>query len=378
MSSGLLDRQTSKDLTSTTALVPPNAPSLGGSAAVSQQAQIQPQQSETESALQIVEAIQQAKAATDTAEVTKNTTIPVLEPLVTAGLAEAEKPVAQQPETIDSVAAANFFSNAQANLSAPDLCAKDLKALAQTTKIYFPEGGVTAEDAGLIKGRVIGKIAEDCVGYTLEVRGHSDPSGDPAFNLALSKRRAESVIALLASAGVDTSGFVAVGMGDVEPSTIQGPKGNAYYDRRVDFSVVKTDRRTASLSSVSQPWIKPAAQSSACVAQLEEKAEQTRLFYGARSITVSPNELKAVYDLAQDVSQCEGARLRVVGQHSDQAVDGESVETGRLRALVLMGSLVSAGFESDQILVGALSYSVGVPGQPSLPKSRVDFQIIQD
>lgn len=95
-------------------------------------------------------------------------------------------------------------------------------------------------------------------------------------------------------------------------------------------------------------------------------------------MTVSPSELDAVYELATAVSACEGARLRVVGQHSDQEGDRENIETGRLRALVLMGSLVSAGFESERILIGAPSYAQQVPGQPGLPKSRVDFQVIMD
>jgi hypothetical protein len=75
---------------------------------------------------------------------------------------------------------------------------------------------------------------------------------------------------------------------------------------------------------------------------------------------------------------CEGVWLRVMGHHSDVNGDSESVKTGRLRALVLMGSLAAAGYDEERILVGAPSFSAAVDNQPTLPRSRVGFQIIVD
>lgn len=275
---------------------------------------------------------------------------------------------------VDSSKAADFFAAAQANLAADDSCVDDLRALTNNTRVYFPAGGLTAEESGLLKARVIGQLAKGCTNYTLQVQGHSDPSGNSLVNMELSKKRAEAVIARLSSGGIDTSSFVAVGMGDKIPSNIVGPKGTAYYDRRVEFAVVKNER-TASIAGFTKPWTSVASE---CVSHLEGKVSQTRLFYATRAITVSPSEMEGVYELAQEVANCEGARLRVVGQHTDQLGARESYETGRLRALVLMGALVSAGYESEKILIGAPSYSVSVPGQPGLPKTRVDFQIITD
>jgi len=304
----------------------------------------------------------------------------VAEPAVAPEVvATAEPVIVPEEEAVqEGTSAAAFFANAKADLAANNPCGDDLKALVQDTKIYFPSGGLIAEASGLVKARVIGKIAEDCPNYTLKIRGHSDPSGDSAVNLALSKKRAETLMKLLASSGVNTKDFITVGMGDKEPSNVVGPLGSAYYDRRVDFQVVESVKTASAAGFVQQPWNAVPAASSACAAELKVRAEQTRLFYNTRSITVSPTELAPVYELVEVVGACEGAHLRVMGHHSDLNGANENLKTGCLRALVLMGSLVAAGYEGEKILVGAPSHSVGVANQPTLPRSRVDFQIIMD
>ena len=324
----------------------------------------------TEESLNIVNAIKTAKLAATSADVveadvTKN------EPLEVLGdVTSLSEPAVVEAEGISH----DFFTNAQENLVAENRCGDDLKSLAATSKIYFPAGGLTAEDSGLIKARVLARIAQDCPGYIVQVQGHSDPSGSSAINLKLSQKRAEAVVALLASGGINTSKFVAVGYGDQRPSGVAGPQGSAYYDRRVEFEILK-GVQTASVGGVVKPW---KSTQTGCVAQLQEVADQSRLFYNPRAITVSANELTGVYELARAVGQCDGARLRVVGHHSDNLSDREEFETGRLRALVMMGSLVAAGFDGQSILVGAPSRSMEVAGQPGLPKNRVEFQIIAD
>ncbi len=322
--------------------------------------------------LQILNSLKRATAnGVSDFEVTRSEPISLLDTSSVIAPQVEAKPVIKE---VDSSKAADFFASAQANLAADDSCGEDMRALAQNTRVYFPAGGLTVEDSGLFSARVIGQLAVGCSNYTLQVQGHSDPSGNSLVNMELSKKRAEAVIARLASGGIDTSSFVAVGMGDKIPSNLDGPEGAAYYDRRVEFAVVEK-KRTASVVESSKPW---ASAASECVSALENKVAQTRLFYATRAITVSPSEMEGMYELARDVANCEGARLRVVGHHTDQIGARESYETGRLRALVLMGALVSAGYDSEKTLIAAPSYSVPVPNQPGLPKTRVDFQIVTD
>ncbi|MEQ6203289.1 OmpA family protein [Sulfitobacter sp. HNIBRBA2951] len=283
--------------------------------------------------------------------------------------------IATEKATTERQAAA-FFDIQKEALTANTFCGEDLNALAATTRIYFPEGGTAADPTGLIKARLMGQILNECPGYAVNVEGHSDPSGNSQVNLQLSQKRADSVIARLTSAGINTSRFVAVGMGDQTPSDVTGPESAAYYDRRVEFRLVKLveDIETASISEPSFSWNQPST--AACVSQLKQKAAATKVTFEPRAIILDKELLGPVADLVKDAKACPGTRVRMVGHHSDVPGLRESYTTGRLRALALTGALIGEGHSSDQMLIGAPSYSVAVEGQPDAVRSRIDFQII--
>jgi len=70
--------------------------------------------------------------------------------------------------------------------------------------------------------------------YNLTVKGHTDKWGDPKYNVALSKRRVQSVLKFLNNRGVDTSLIKIEALGSVE----QVP-GTSNINRRVTFSILK-------------------------------------------------------------------------------------------------------------------------------------------
>jgi outer membrane protein OmpA-like peptidoglycan-associated protein len=86
--------------------------------------------------------------------------------------------------------------------------------------------------------------------------------------------------------------------------------------------------------------------------------------------------MPAVVDLASKAAACPEARLRVVGQYSDEPGSGETPATARLRAVALMSSLVGAGFAPEQIIIAAHSTPQILAGQPGLSERRVDFDVI--
>lgn len=314
-------------------------------------------------------------AATAELEIIETPEVARAVPLSNAILPEIEPDPVVEAST-DPVASigddpAAFFANAQANLAASSSCGDDLRALASEARIYFPSGGLAGADAGLAQARLIGQVLRDCPGYSIQVEGHSDPSGDPQINLELSAQRAEAVVARLAASGIDTSNFIAKGFGDTVPSNVRGTQPAAYYDRRVEFSVVEQVQRASFAPAAATPW-----QSSACAESLNALFDQTKLYYAPGSITVPHADMESVFNLAAEAASCGDVRVRIVGQHADQPGSRESVATGRLRALAVMNTLVAAGFQSQDILIGAPSWSVSVPGQPGLPNSRVDFEVV--
>ncbi len=266
----------------------------------------------------------------------------------------------------------DFFAAAQANLARDRQCIDDLKSLASQARVYFPSGGLTAEQSGIEQARLLGVLAQHCPGVSIQVSGHSDPSGNPVINQRLSLERAEAVITRVAASGIDASLFVAVGRGDTVPSLVSGPQPASYYDRRVEFAVVETPVQ-ASFVAPSFGAAGTNFQVAACVSQLESAIQGASIEYAASGLTVGEADLALAAQLANLATNCPQARLRLVGQHSEAPGANEDASTGRLRAVVLMTRLVNQGFPSEQLILGAPSEARPVQG---LSDSRLDFEVI--
>ena len=136
--------------------------------------------------------------------------VPKPEPRAEPEVAEV-KPVAapKPPEPVDDRvaalttphSAAKLFTSGQAAAEDAARCMEDLRNLTSQAVVYFPSGGVTADEGGVEQGRLIGLVAQSCEGIRIKVEGHSDASGDPAANLRLSEQRAQQVIQRIARLG---------------------------------------------------------------------------------------------------------------------------------------------------------------------------------
>ena len=73
----------------------------------------------------------------------------------------------------------------------------------------------------------------------IEIAGHTDSRGADAYNLDLSKRRANAVYNYFTANGIEQSRVIAVGFGESKPvdtnETTEGRKNN----RRVEFKVLE-------------------------------------------------------------------------------------------------------------------------------------------
>lgn len=72
---------------------------------------------------------------------------------------------------------------------------------------------------------------------SIVIEGHSDSQGEPAANLALSKRRADAVLKVLAEAGVSGSRLRAEGRGQDLPVADNGSAAGRAQNRRVEITV---------------------------------------------------------------------------------------------------------------------------------------------
>lgn len=68
----------------------------------------------------------------------------------------------------------------------------------------------------------------------VDIEGHTDAVGDDAYNLALSERRAQSVVAWLADNGIAVSRLTAVGRGETMPVASNDAADGRALNRRVE------------------------------------------------------------------------------------------------------------------------------------------------
>lgn len=86
------------------------------------------------------------------------------------------------------------------------------------------------EIAGALKSRPDLKI---------EIQGHTDSTGDHAYNLDLSQKRAEAVKAYLVSKGVEGSRILPKGYGPDQPIDTNATKAGRANNRRVEFKPIR-------------------------------------------------------------------------------------------------------------------------------------------
>lgn len=103
--------------------------------------------------------------------------------------------------------------------------------------IDFERGSATISQASARLLDATTGVALLCKDYTIEVRGHTDVTGDANYNLNLSQQRADAVRGYLINSGVDATTLTAVGFGETRPlDTAMTPEAHAK-NRRTEFIV---------------------------------------------------------------------------------------------------------------------------------------------
>ena len=81
------------------------------------------------------------------------------------------------------------------------------------------------------------QIAADCPGALIDIVGHSDSVGEEAVNVAVSRARAENVLAYFISGGIDRKRLSAAGVGSAEPLVDESSTRARALNRRVELTI---------------------------------------------------------------------------------------------------------------------------------------------
>lgn len=101
--------------------------------------------------------------------------------------------------------------------------------------IYFDSGSATLKPES---DKTLGEIRaalEGEPGLTLVVAGHTDSTNTDEFNMGLSQKRAEEVVAWLVARGVEASRLTAKGFGESQPVADNGTATGRVLNRRVEL-----------------------------------------------------------------------------------------------------------------------------------------------
>lgn len=124
---------------------------------------------------------------------------------------------------------------ASANLD--DLCARAFESL-ELQPVSFHESSAEIRMASIVTLDRITEFARDCQSARIGIRGHTDASGNEAWNRKLSLARAQAVADHLIASGIDPERLVVSGLGSSEPiadnTTARGREAN----RRIEFELL--------------------------------------------------------------------------------------------------------------------------------------------
>ena len=71
----------------------------------------------------------------------------------------------------------------------------------------------------------------------IDISGHTDDKGDAATNLALSQKRAQSVVTYLSKAGIAPERIRAIGYGKARPLMPNTTDENRQLNRRIEWKI---------------------------------------------------------------------------------------------------------------------------------------------
>lgn len=122
-------------------------------------------------------------------------------------------------------------------------------ALSHTDEVQTDVGFRTNDDSiqtqSLPPLMKLGALAAALPGAKVRVDGYADPRGSVAVNEALSKRRADAVAAVLASAGVAPDHIVVEAHGKSDATTAEGDMDGYAFDRRVTVRIERSSQEAS-------------------------------------------------------------------------------------------------------------------------------------
>jgi len=168
--------------------------------------------------------------------------------------------------------------------------------------------------------------------YMVVIVGHTDSSGDPKYNLWLSRERAKIVADYLISTGINEDQVRTIGRGAKDPIASNDTREGRMQNRRVDILVVAEVRALDALIFPSVALFKRKSY---------ELTEQGKAL-------LEKNRQAAIELLSR------GTFIEIIGHTDDKGDERDNMSLSKLRAASVRDYLISKGHDASKMLTTGL------------------------
>ena len=140
----------------------------------------------------------------------------------------------------ESVAVSAEFARVEPGLTGSALCQRQFDNFAPAP-IRFEESLTVFRNSAYAALDRVATLADDCRDALLTITGHTDSSGDPAWNRRLSLLRAQAVAAYLERRGIDAARMMTAGAGSATPVADNDTRHGRSLNRRIEIAFSAAD-----------------------------------------------------------------------------------------------------------------------------------------
>lgn len=159
--------------------------------------------------------------------------------------------------------------------------------------VYFAFDDHTLTDAGIERLTALANYMKQNPALRLKIQGHCDQRGSVEYNLALGKRRADSVASYLQSVGIAQARLDSISFGEEKLANTGNDEASWAENRRADFTFVNFDKATAEAKT----------QKSADPGSDAMKKEEGKLAHGEEASSQDSQEDVGTEELARETEQ---------------------------------------------------------------------------
>lgn len=105
--------------------------------------------------------------------------------------------------------------------------------------IFFDVDSYALKEKSVTELQKILRFLKENPGVRVEISGHTDNTGSPAYNVQLSERRAKSVNDYLVNNGVSAARLIPKGFGSAQPIASNDSESGRQRNRRIEFKIIK-------------------------------------------------------------------------------------------------------------------------------------------